>query len=114
MGRNIYLSCHIYKDFIYSAATVVHREVKDEVIAYFNFPRLGLAIPLKPFDVLFLNPNEPNMISSRCHDDDDVFCLSFYLKTALMGGNNNDLELTVEQKECLKVYEQIFEETKTK
>lgn len=114
VGRNIYLSCHIDKDFIYSAATVVHREVKDEVIAYFNFPRLGLAIPLKPFDVLFFNPNEPHMISSRCHDDDDVFCLSFYLKTALMGGNNNDLELTVEQKECLKVYEQIFEETKTK
>ena len=110
VGKNVYLSCHIDKDFTYSAVTIVHHEVKDKVVAYFNFPRLGLAIPLKPFDVLFFNPSEPHMISSRCHNEDDIYCISFYLKTGLMGGNDNDLELTDDQKESLKIYEEILEE----
>ena len=108
VGKNIYLSCHTDKDFVYSAVTVIHKEVKDEVVAYFNFPRLGLSIPLKPFDVLFFNPKEPHMISSRCHDDDDIYCLSFYLKTGLIGGNDNDLKLTEKELECLRLYEDVF------
>jgi hypothetical protein len=93
------------KDFTYSAVTVLVRgryTVNDGIVAYFNFPRLGLAIPLRQGDVLFFDPKEPHMISSRCNKDDDIYCLSFYLKSNIIGGNDNDKPLNDEEKECLQ------------
>ena len=107
IGKNIYLSGHVDKDFTYSAVTVLKRgeyTIDDKIIAYFNFPRLGLAIPLKPGDVLFFDPKEPHMISSRCRNDDDIYCLSFYLKSNLIGGNDNSMPLTDKQGACLSHY----------
>jgi hypothetical protein len=41
------------------------------------------------------------MISSRCKDEDDIYCISFYLKSNLIGGNDNSLPLNKKQKEHL-------------
>jgi hypothetical protein len=55
---------------------------------------LGVAIPLRPGDYLMFNSLIPHFVSSRCNNNDNVVLLSTYLKTAVVGMNNNKLELT--------------------
>ena len=74
-------------------------QVDDDVIAYFRFPTLCVGVPLRPGDYLLFNPLIPHCISSRCNFDDEVMCVSMYLKTAIVGLNNNALELTPVQSE---------------
>lgn len=45
-------------------------------------------------------------MSSRCRSDTDVFCVSYYLKTAIVGGNNNERILNKEEIECMMKYEE--------
>ncbi len=61
----------------------------DKIICYFAFPRIGVAVALRPGDFLLLNPHEPHSISSRCNREDDVYIISSYLKTAVVGLNDN-------------------------
>lgn len=100
-GRNVYLPAHIDQDFTYSIVTVHLRKERytpdDKVVVYFCFPRLGVAIPMKPGDVLIFNPQEPHAISSRCCEDDDIICMSAYLKSAVVGMNDNATSLLLKQ-----------------
>ena len=74
-----------------------HYRVDAEVIVYFCFPTLGVSVPLHPGDYLLFNPLIPHCISSRCKYDDEIMCVSMYLKTAIVGMNDNSLELTQSQ-----------------
>ncbi len=65
-------------------------EVDDEIVVYFCFPTLGVAIPLRPGDYLIFNPI-PHCVSSRCNHTQDVLLVMMYLKTGVVGLNNNDL-----------------------
>jgi len=69
----------------------------DKVVVYFCFPTIGVAVPLRPGDYLLFNAQIPHCISSRCTFEDEIMCTSTYLKTAIVGMNNNDLPLTQEQ-----------------
>jgi hypothetical protein len=106
-GVNVYLSAHIDKDFTY-CATSIHRRSEyheeDSTLAYFAFPRLGIAIPLRAGDVLFFNPTEPHCVSSRVNNDDEIYCVSLYLKSDNIGKNNNSLALTPEEDFFLGYY----------
>ena len=100
-GKNVYLNIHCDKDFV-TCATSVHvakqYHVDENSVIYFAFPRLGICIPLRPGDILFFNPNEPHAVSSRKNGDNDVYCLSLYLKSSLMGLNDNSIRLSYEEK----------------
>jgi beta-galactosidase beta subunit len=63
--------------------------IDDKVICYFAFPRIGVAVALRPGDFLLFNPREPHSISSRCRREDDIYIISYYLKTAVVGLNDN-------------------------
>ena len=76
----------------------------NNVVAYFGFPRLGVAIPLRPGDVLIINPLEPHSVSSRCYEFDEVFCFSAYLKSSNVGLHDNQLELNPEVKKLAEEY----------
>ena len=98
-GTNVFLRCHTDQDFTMSISQIFLKgkesyQVDDDVIAYFCFPTLGIGVPLRPGDYLLFNPLIPHCISSRCKFDDEVMCVSMYLKTAIVGLNNNALELT--------------------
>jgi hypothetical protein len=69
----------------------------DDITLYFCFPMLGVAVPLPPGDYFMFNALIPHCISSRCKLEDDVMCVSFYLKTAIVGMNDNNLSLTPKQ-----------------
>ncbi len=58
---------------------------------------MGVAVPLRPGDYLIFNALIPHCISSRCKLDDEIMCVSVYLKTSIVGMNNNDLALTPTQ-----------------
>ena len=76
--------------------------LQDDVISYFCFPTLGVAVPLRPGDYFMFNALIPHCISSRCRLEDDVMCASVYLKTAIVGMNNNNLQLTPKQAMTIK------------
>ena len=101
-GRNYYLNSHTDDDFFYSLTTIVSQyglelgrfdsyRLDAEVTNYFTFAEQGIAVAVRPGDMLIFNPMYQHCLTSRtlhCQEK-DVFCLSLYLKTAIVGGNNN-------------------------
>ena len=66
---------------------------QDQPIAvYFVFPELGLAIGLRPGDQLLFNLLYYHCISTKDFGfyDEKLFVTCFYIKTAIVGGNDND------------------------
>jgi hypothetical protein len=101
-GSNVFLRCHTDADFTMSITQVFLKgcpeyQLKDRIIAYFCFPTLGVAVPLRPGDYFMFNALIPHCISSRCNMEDEIMCTSVYLKTAVVGMHNNALELTEKQ-----------------
>jgi hypothetical protein len=66
-------------------------------VVYFCFPTLGVTVPLHPGDFLLFNALIPHCVSSQYRQDDAIMCVSMYLKSAVVGMNNNDLPLTPHQ-----------------
>ena len=98
-GTNVFLRCHTDADFTMSISQVFLKGrseylPSDDIVAYFCFPTLGVAVPLCPGDYLLFNALIPHCISSRCHHEDEIISAAFYLKTAVVGLNNNNLPLT--------------------
>ena len=102
-GKNVFLNSHTDEDSFLSITTVItnptngsHYEKDDPIVQYFVFPEVGFAIALRPGDVLVFNPLYFHSVSSQTEEGEkqDVYCLSFYLKTAVVGGNNNALPLS--------------------
>jgi hypothetical protein len=108
-GTNVFLRCHTDQDFTMSISQVfvegkANYHLNDDVIVYFCFPTLGTAVPLRPGDYLLFNPLIPHCISSRCKYDDKIMCVSMYLKTAIVGLNDNSLPLTPSQSQLADRY----------
>ena len=111
-GCNVFLRCHTDADFTMSIAQIHLKgrhqyELDDPVVVYFCFPTLGVAIPLRPGDFLLFNACIPHCILSRCNEIDEIMCVSIYLKSAIVGMNNNSLELTEKQAVLAKRYHQF-------
>jgi hypothetical protein len=110
-GKNVHLPAHVDNDFTYSLVSV-HKnlpkyETTDNVVIYFCFPRLGVAVPMKPGDSIIFNPQEPHAASSRCYESDEILCMSLYLKTTLVGLNDNSIPNTPQEMELIKKYNSI-------
>ena len=92
-GINVYLRSHTNQDFMMSIVQAHiderHYTASDSIVCYFCFPRIGTAVALRPGDFLIFNPQEPHSISSKCNPEDDVYCILSYLKTAIVGLNDN-------------------------
>jgi len=98
-GTNVFLCCHTDEDFTFSIMQVFIKgtsqyRLDDQVVANFCFPTIGVAVPLCLGDYLLLNTRIPHSISSRCKFKVEILCTSTYLKTAIVGMNNNNLPLT--------------------
>ena len=109
VGKNVHLRCHVDNDFTHSMVTVHVMDKKylldDIIVAYFCFPRLGMAVALRPGDALIVNPREEHAISSRCDNRTQTYSISFYLKTSIVGLNDNHQNLTNHQINILKSHE---------
>ena len=90
--ENGYLNEHDDKDYFLGAIMIVTREdmqVQSEPRQFFCFPRKNCAVCLRNGDILLFNPRELHCLSTRVCVDVDCIALSFYLKTAVVGGNDN-------------------------
>ena len=107
-GQNLHLRCHVDDDFTHSIVAVhvggIKYQRNDAIVVYFCFPRLGLAVPLRPGDALIFNPREEHAISSRCDNSVKVYTISFYLKTSVVGLNDNKLKMTRDQEIVLNEF----------
>jgi hypothetical protein len=102
-GTNVFLCCHTDADFTMSISQVFLKGkseylLNEDVVVYFSFPTLGVAVLLHPGNYLIFSALIPHSISSRCKFDDEMMCISMYLMTAIVGLTNNNLELTPAQK----------------
>ena len=83
-----------------SKGTVNRRYTYEQPIAvYFVFPEFGLAVGLRPGDQLLFNPFYYHSVSTKNFGiyNNPVFVASFYLKTSIVGGqNDNDKEIEPE------------------
>jgi hypothetical protein len=87
-GINVYLRSHI-KSIVQAHIDNHNYQVDGRILCYFAFPRIGMAVALWPGDFLLFNPKEPHSISSCCRTGDKIFCISSYLKTGVVGINDN-------------------------
>ena len=104
-GKNYYLNSHTDEDFFYSMTMITSEQglrhdidrykMDAEVCNYFAFPEQGIAVALRPGDMLIFNPLYHHCLSpcTTSYKADDVFCLLFYLKTVVVGKNDNSLPL---------------------
>ncbi len=101
-GCSVIRRCHTDADFTMSISEVFLKgrnryKIDDEVVVYFSFPTLGVVEPFSPGDFLLFNSLIPHCILSWWKLDDNVMCVSKYLKLSAVGMNNNSLSLTSEQ-----------------
>lgn len=111
-GRNIFLRCHTDEDFTMSVTQVFVKGIDryqagDKVVAFFCFPTIGVAIPMRAGDYVIFDATIPHCISSRCHLDDELMCVSFYLKSMVVGMNNNSIPMSKDQIDLLAFNDQI-------
>jgi hypothetical protein len=98
-ARNHYLQVHTDQDFFLSMTLIVPAsgelkpEEKDTVTHYFCFPKQGRSVAMKPLDLILFDATEWHCLSSG-KTEGDFYCVSFYLKTLLVGKNDNSLTLT--------------------
>jgi hypothetical protein len=109
-GLNVYLPAHVDNDAFLSVTMTVGADLPTmddtPVSHYFCFPSHGVAVPLRPGDLLIFNPCIIHCISSRADPTQDYFCLSFYLKTLHASGNDSRKRpLTSLENDLLKVAE---------
>jgi len=93
LAKNVLMNAHTDEDFFMGGITALSEDGytdDDKILQFFCFPNLGIAIPLRHGDVLLFNPKESHCVSSRVSQHVDVIMASMYLKTAVVGGNNND------------------------
>ena len=100
VAANVVMEMHTDQDFIMGCASAIggrgylhHDPHGSDILQYFCFPSVGTAIGLRNGDLLLFNPKIPHCVSSKATNEEDVVCTSFYLKTAIVGGNDNDIKM---------------------
>ena len=74
-----------------------------EPVHHFMFPTIGIAVALRPGDHLIFNPNVPHCCSDKfsAYMNHRTYLCAMYLKIAVVGQNDNKLQLTSLQKSIL-------------
>ena len=102
VGLNVYLTLHMDEDFDIRTAFIMkqghHFQPDDDVVVFFCFPSLRVAVPLCPGDLLIFNALEDNLISSIVSMDGQLYCIYLYLKSRVVGLNNNETALPPKEK----------------
>jgi hypothetical protein len=71
-------------------------ELNQNIALYFCFPTAGVAVALRPGDVLLFNPIYYHCCSQKCefYKTEDVFLTSLYMKNKQISNNDNKIGLT--------------------
>jgi hypothetical protein len=92
---------HLDDDYLFSIHQLnVDGCIADNTIVQcFCFPTFGFAIGLRPGDIIVFNPHVHHCLSEKgaAYNKQDVHVTTFYVKTAHVGKNDNNLPLTNEE-----------------
>jgi hypothetical protein len=111
---NTILNLHTDDDFFYSILTLAlayglrddidQYEINAAVSNYFMFAEQGIAVAMRPGDMIVFNPKYRHALSSRSSDYEqkDVFYNSLYLKSAIVGKNDNSIPLSATESEMTR------------
>lgn len=105
VGRNVFLNVHTDEDYFWTLITVVTNEapsLNNPIVLYMCFPTLNTAVGLRNGDLLMFNPLIPHCVSTRCDSGTEVYCVSMYMKSLLVGGSDNDQVLPQSSKDMAK------------
>jgi hypothetical protein len=91
-------SCHALRDDIDQYK--LHAEVSN----YFVFPEQGIAVALRPGDMLIFNPKYHHCLLSRtyAYQNKDMHSLSLYLNSAVVGKNDSSVPLNDKETDLLR------------
>lgn len=92
IGLNAFLSAHTDLDYFLSVVGVICDEeliAHSDIVQYFCFPSKGVSVGLRNGDIIIFNPLIFHCISARCSLGTDVMCITEYIKTAVVSGNDN-------------------------
>ena len=101
-------AAHKDPDFFLSLLNVsvnngIKPKIDDEIMTHFVFPYIGWAVGLRDGDLLIFNPQFDHCASQQNEKTTgDVILTSFYLKSLIIGGNNNTIPLSTEHEKLLK------------
>ena len=100
---NYYSKVHTDEDFFLSVLQVFaaadtyksHCEVDAPVVNHFCFPTYGFAVAIRPGDCLLFNPTVAHCQAKKetIFEHTDVYSTSFYLKSKVVGLNDNRIPL---------------------
>ena len=102
-GLNVSLTSHRDEDFFFSVVVLLapprdgteeKYTMDDPVLAYFVFPEYNVSIPIRSGDTVIINSTEMHSISTRVLESDKFLCISLYLKSRIIGLNDNRIALT--------------------
>jgi len=124
IAYNYFSAAHVDEDFFLSVFAVnaehpsEHASTQEEagydpdapIATYICFPNHGVAVAMRPGDFLFFNPLKYHCCSTKtsAYEDAKVYCSSIYLKTAVVGGNDNNTPLTETQELILESGEHLL------
>lgn len=96
-AKNTYLPAHVDEDSFLSSTIVFDskpesKRKKNQILAYFCFPDYRVAVPMRHSEVIVFDPCVRHCISSPSVKQ-DIYCMSFYIKDKLVGGNDNSKQL---------------------
>jgi hypothetical protein len=92
---------HVDDDYLFSIhqLNVDGCITNNEIVQCVCFPTYGFAIGLRPGDIILFNPQVHHCLSEKTppYAEKDVHVTTFYVKTAHIGKNDNNLPLTEEE-----------------
>ena len=92
---NYYSAAHLDNDFFLSLVTCLVDDnktfnINSEIVTHFCFPSIGYAVALRDGDSLIFNPRIYHCAAhQQSTTNGSVILNSFYLKTGIIGGNDN-------------------------
>jgi hypothetical protein len=110
-AQDYFSQAHCDDDFFYSLLTInvptlVPKSksvyaMDAHVAHHFVFPEFGVAVAMRPGDLLLFNAQCYHCLSHKedAYDGQPVHSTSFYLKTNIIGKNDNSLPLTIQEEE---------------
>ena len=85
------LNEHKDRDNTWSVLTVVSEERNTEIICYFVFPELKIAVPMRDGDMLGFNATTLHCVSSRRDPTKEAYCISLYSTTKSAEANDRNV-----------------------
>ena len=97
VGRNVFLNAQKDNDYTWSVVTVISEDGGNDIVCYFVFPTLRVAVALRHGELLAFNSQVEHCVSARCNGSREGFCISLYVAGEVGSRNIRNIEGGVQE-----------------